>query len=174
MKKFYPASVLIVMLMLVSCTASKYTVTQDDGKNIIVGNISWEGWQEHAGWKTYSAGAFTPSQKRVSDVSEITNSKNISYLIFAGSWCGDSEEELPKLYKLLTMSGIFDDKRVLYGLDRHKQEPTGIALQYKIEKVPTLVILSGNEEIGRIVETPKKSWDDDILNIIRNVYYKEE
>ncbi|MGA2298573.1 MAG: hypothetical protein ABSG15_13590, partial [FCB group bacterium] len=64
------------------------------------------------------------------------------------------------------------DKIDLYGVDRQKQEPTGTATLYKLEKVPTMIIFAGESEIGRIVETPKKSWDEDIVDIIRNYIFR--
>ena len=36
-----------------------------------------------------------------------------------------------------------------------------------IERVPTFIIYRGEKEIGRIVETPKKSLERDLWNIVK-------
>ena len=94
------------------------------------------------------------------------DSKQISYEIFAGSWCGDSKEELPIIFSIFDKTGIDTTKYKIYGVDRDKEEPSGIAEQKNIEKVPTLIILSQGREIGRIVEFPNDSWINNMFEIL--------
>ncbi|TAL68661.1 MAG: thioredoxin [Bacteroidetes bacterium] len=166
--------VIVLQIILNSCSSSKYSIESDEnGKPMIVGHLTWEEWQENAGWESYSAPSYMPNLKRASEISDMATNYGVDFLIFAGSWCSDSETELPKLYKLITGAGIFPDKILLYGVDRQKNEPSGTANYYKIEKVPTLVLEVEGEEIGRIVETPKLSWEEDILNILREYKFRE-
>ena len=152
-----------VISFLISCISSNYTL-QDDEKTgkIIVGKITWQEWQRHAGWSDYSAADYSPS-----NISEFRAAidDDISFLLFAGSWCGDSKSEVPKIFKLFKQADI-ENKIRLYGLDRQKEETSGVAKLYKIERVPTLVILKNNNEAGRIIEYPEESWGFDIMKII--------
>jgi hypothetical protein len=158
-----------------SCSGSKYSIESDEnGKPMIVGHLTWEEWQEEAGWDNYSAPSYMPNIKRANEISDMATNYNVDFLIFAGSWCEDTERELPKVYKLITGAGIFPDKIFLYGVDRQKDEPSGTAKYYKLEKVPTLVLEVDGEEIGRIVENPKLSWEEDILNILREYKFREK
>ena len=167
--------VILIQLLFISCSSSKYSIESDEnGKPMIVGHLTWEEWQENAGWESYSAPSYMPNLKRANELSEIATDNGVDFLIFAGSWCEDTERELPKLYKLITGAGIFPDKIFLYGVDRQKIEPSGTANYYKIEKVPTLVLEVEGEEIGRIVENPKLSWEEDILNILREYKFREK
>ncbi|MFA6571067.1 MAG: thioredoxin family protein [Bacteroidota bacterium] len=163
----------LIALFFVSCSSAKYSVTKEpEGKSIIKGVLSWEDWQEEAGWSSYASVGYTPNKSITKDIAEYVISKNLSFVIFAGSWCGDSETELPKIYKLLTLAGVFNDRIELWGVDREKLEPSGNAEFFKIEKVPTVIVMTGEKEIGRVVEMPKTSWDSDIMEIIRNYVFK--
>ena len=165
---------LVLSIIIASCSGSKYSIESDEnGKPMIVGHLTWEEWQEDAGWESYSAPTYMPNLKRANEISEVATDNGVDFIIFSGSWCSDSETELPKIYKLITGAGIFPDKIFLYGVDRQKDEPSGVAKEYKIEKVPTLVLEVEGEEIGRIVETPKLSWEEDMLNILREYKFRE-
>ncbi len=171
-KLFYS---IIFSIILISCLSSNYSIEEDEkGKPMLVGHLTWEEWQEDAGWESYSAPSYMPNLKRANEISEVATDNGVDFIIFAGSWCSDSETELPKIYKLITGAGIFPDKIILYGVDRQKDEPSGIAKEYKIEKVPTLVLEVEGEEIGRIVETPKLSWEENILTILRDYKFREK
>ncbi len=54
-----------------------------------------------SGWESFDAEQFTPDEFLTNEISDISKSANINYLLFAGSWCGDSESEVPKIYKLI-------------------------------------------------------------------------
>lgn len=161
-----------IAIVLLSC-GSTYSVIEDEEGAIIVGQLTWEQWQDHAGWDSYFPRDYTPLKRDVEDIGHYSNYYDISYIIFAGSWCHDTEVGLPKIYKLLTMAGVFPQNIKLIGLDLGKQEPTGLADEFEIEKVPTLVVMDGMEELGRIVETPKKSWDKDLLKILRDFVFEQ-
>lgn len=168
-------SLLVFVIILTSCSGSKYSIENDEnGKAMIVGHLTWEEWQEEAEWDSYSAPSYMPNLKRANEISDMATDNGVDFLIFAGSWCEDTERELPKIYKLITGAGIFPDKILLYGVDRQKDESSGTAKEYKIEKVPTLVLEVEGEEIGRIVENPKLSWEEDILNILREYKFREK
>jgi len=88
--------------------------------------------------------------------------ENVSVLLFFGTWCHDSEREVPRLLKLLETAGLSEDKLKLIALDYRKREPKGRASEFKIRYTPTAVFLRGGVEVGRIVERPKISLRDDI------------
>lgn len=87
---------------------------------------------------------------------------NVSVLLFFGTWCHDSEREVPRLLKLLDAAGLPEERLNLIGLDYRKREPGGRASEFKIRYTPTAVFLRGGVEVGRIVERPKISLRDDI------------
>jgi len=91
------------------------------------------------------------------------------WLVFLGTWCGDSRREVPRFLKIADSAGIPMDLITLYGLDRSKKSPDGLEEEYRIEFVPTFVALAGGKEIGRIVEKPQVSMEADMLMILARV-----
>lgn len=156
----------IVLLTNSCCDCKK---TKSDEKVLItpiVGQISWEIWKEKAEWKDYNADSYFISQDKLDKIEKLIKKNNIHFILVAANWCSDSEREVPKLIKLIQKANISFNKIIIYGVDRDKKEPTGETVQYHIEKVPTLIIFKDNAEIGRIVEFPVISWDEDILTIL--------
>ena len=160
MKKFI--YVAIAAVILTACATTKQE------KKIITGEFTWNQWQKEADWHSYSAAEYEPGEFLAEQLNSIINNNDngISFLLFAGSWCGDSESEVPKIYKLFDKANIPLAKIKLYGVDRSKREPSGIAAEYNIERVPTLIVLRDGSELGRIIEFPSTSWEEDIFKIL--------
>jgi thiol-disulfide isomerase/thioredoxin len=78
-----------------------------------------------------------------------------SLLIFCGTWCHDSQNILPKIYRLLDQSGFSSNKVSLVGMDRAKTAPGHLEVKWKIESVPTFIVLKNGKEVGRVVEYGK-------------------
>ena len=163
---------LITLLFLVNSCCDCKKKKDDDEKQVIpiVGKIDWEDWKKNAGWKDYDAKSYLPDEMKIKKLNNIfKENNNLVFVVFSGNWCSDSEDEVPKFYKLMNQTGFNQDKISLYGVDRNKQEPTGEAVNFKIEKVPTVIILNDDNEVGRIVEFPFISWEDDLLTIFEEL-----
>lgn len=105
-----------------------------------------------------------------------TKLKNKRFLIFMGTWCGDSRAEVPKIYKLLEYCGVPESNIQLVNLSFHdsvyKQSPTHEEQGLGIHRVPDLLIFDSRKEIGRIVERPIRSWEQDLLSILHRENYQ--
>jgi hypothetical protein len=158
---------LSLILILSSCTSQNYSVMKDEkGKIMVVGAIRWEDWQKVAGWESYAADDYTSDAALTQLLKELIQKRMPTLFLFAGSWCDDSKEELPRLYKLIIAERYLTGRIILFGVDRQKREPSGAAEKLKIEKVPTLVVFADGREIGRIIEHPKVSWEYDLFRIL--------
>ena len=82
--------------------------------------------------------------------------------ILFGTWCHDSEREVPRMLKLLTASGVKEDNISLISLDIRKEEPEGRAKALGVRFTPTFIFLTGGTEMGRIVERPNVNLEQDI------------
>lgn len=89
-----------------------------------------------------------------------------SIKIFMGTWCHDSQREAPRLFKLMDVIGYGADNVEVIGLDRNKQTPDGRAKKAGIQRTPTIVVYKGAQEVGRIIETPDVSLEDDLLSLL--------
>ncbi|MBK8565258.1 MAG: thioredoxin family protein [Saprospiraceae bacterium] len=85
----------------------------------------------------------------------------VDLLVFMGTWCEDSQRELPHFYKILDHLGHPEGRLRVVALDNHpdrrKTSPDGAEKGWNIEYVPTFIFLKNGKELGRIVETPAVS-----------------
>ncbi len=86
-------------------------------------------------------------------------------VIFIGTWCSDSKDLIPKLYKVLREINYPMDQVVMYGLDMSKTSPDGLHEKHLIEWLPTIIVKQFGSEVGRITEEVEKSVEADLLNI---------
>ena len=85
--------------------------------------------------------------------------------ILFGTWCHDSEREVPRMLKLLAASGVKEESISLISLDIRKEEPEGRAKALDVRFTPTFIFFSGDIELGRIIERPTVSLRDDVVAI---------
>ena len=90
---------------------------------------------------------------------------DLAVQILFGTWCHDSEREVPRMLKLLEASGVKQEKISLIALDIRKEEPQGRAKALGVKYTPTFIFLSRNQELGRIIERPSISLSDDVAAI---------
>jgi thioredoxin 1 len=93
----------------------------------------------------------------------------VSVLLFFGTWCHDSEREVPRLLKLLEAADLSEDKLTLIALDYRKREPEGRAREFNVRYTPTAIFLRAGAEVGRIVERPNASLAEDIKVMFADV-----
>lgn len=88
--------------------------------------------------------------------------------VFVGTWCSDSQRELPRLIKILEALKFPTNTRLkIYGVDRKKQSFYGEELGKDISHVPTIIFYEKGKEIGRIVESPVSGYlEEDIAMIV--------
>jgi len=96
----------------------------------------------------------------------------IDFVVVLGTWCGDSKREVPRFLKIIDLSLIPPAQIQFYGVDRTKKSSDGLTDRYKIERVPTFIFLKRGEEVGRIVESPKNSLEEDMLAILADAQSK--
>lgn len=98
------------------------------------------------------------------------------FVIFMGTWCGDSRREVPRIYKLLDYCGVPASQIELINLNNadtaYKQSPGHEEKGLNIFRVPDLLVYDGKHEIGRVIESPVASWEKDLLTIAGKESYQ--
>ncbi|MFT3824710.1 MAG: tetratricopeptide repeat protein [Chitinophagaceae bacterium] len=101
--------------------------------------------------------------------------KNKRFVIFMGTWCGDSRREVPRIYKLLDYCGVQPSQIELINLNNsetaYKQSPGHEEKGLYIFRVPDLLVYNDKNELSRVIESPVASWEKDLLTIVRNNNY---
>lgn len=84
--------------------------------------------------------------------------------IFFGTWCHDSERQVPKMLKILEKNTNLRSN--LIALNNNKTEPGGRALQAGVKYTPTFIFYQNKQEIGRIIEHPAQDLITDISDLL--------
>ncbi|WP_166838506.1 hypothetical protein [Rheinheimera pleomorphica] len=90
-----------------------------------------------------------------------------SLVVLFGSWCHDSEREVPRLLKLIDQSGVELESLQLQGVDRRKQHPENLHNQFALRYTPTIIVLRDGNELGRIIEKPQRSLAADLAALAK-------
>ena len=148
----------ILFLAINACSTinkTNYSVTQNGNEKILVGIINRSIIENDTAftWLARDMKYITPSADAVSVFIEKKDKFNL--VVFGGTWCEDSQNLLPKFYKLILKSGYPEKKIQLIGVDRNKKTIDDLQLKYKVTQVPTFIVMQKNKEIGRVVEYGK-------------------
>lgn len=87
-------------------------------------------------------------------------------VIYFGDWCKGCKKHVPALIKLMEFA---DNSRVTLkyvNMSPDKLQPSGLLEGKNITIVPTIIVLRGGTEIGRIVESPKEAMEEDLARIL--------
>lgn len=98
--------------------------------------------------------------------------KEITIKAFMGTWCGDSQDQTPVLYKILDEANFNYSNLELITVNRSKSTPDNLQEGFNIERVPTFIVYKNDKEIGRFVEYPRESVEADLLKIVNGQPYK--
>ncbi|HEX8151684.1 MAG TPA: peptidylprolyl isomerase [Thermoanaerobaculia bacterium] len=89
--------------------------------------------------------------------------------IYMGTWCPDSQREVPKFLKVHSLLRDKYGKDVpvsFVAVDRSKTKPADLLAGKHVEKVATFIWYRDGAELGRIVETPRGLFEDNVLQIV--------
>ncbi len=90
----------------------------------------------------------------------------LTFLVFGGTWCEDTQSLLPKFYRILDEAQFPAKAVTLYGVDRNKKSLHGETEKNNIVNVPTFIVYKDGKEIGRIVETVKVNIEVDLKEML--------
>jgi len=93
---------------------------------------------------------------------------NKSILVVLGTWCHDSQEQVPRFFKILDQLDYNTSLVEIICVDRKKAAGTTDISHLDIERVPTFIFYADDIEVGRIIETPVLSIEEDLLNILND------
>jgi thiol-disulfide isomerase/thioredoxin len=107
---------------------------------------------------------YQPHPEVVSVLQEVVEDTEI--ILFHGAWCSDCRREVPRFMRILEVVNnphfILND----YEVNRQKQDILSKFEEYGIKFVPTFVVMREGRELGRIVEKPQKSLEEDLAAIV--------
>jgi len=96
---------------------------------------------------------------------------DVDITIFMGTWCEDSKRETPHFYKILDVVNKTEAINLI-TVNRERKTPEGLENGQNIIRVPTFIFSKDGKELGRIVEYPIESLEQDMLKILKGEAYE--
>jgi thiol-disulfide isomerase/thioredoxin len=118
-------------------------------RSILVNDTSFQWFIENGKYGEADASAVAAFQK---------NGSKITLLVFCGTWCHDSQNLLPKFYKLMDKAGFPESKICLVAVDRKKTGVNQLHEKFHLKSVPTFIVLVNGKEAGRVEEYGKTGY----------------
>lgn len=144
---------------------------EEEGSKMLIGKINEQGLtQNEFAWFKDTVIKDDPDFKVVEELKEYIQDYDIT--VFMGTWCEDSQREIPHLFTILTIAEYDLTRIEMYAVDHDKTTPTGAEKGKNIEYVPTIILSIEGEEVGRVVESTQETLEKDLLKIASGQDYK--
>jgi len=86
--------------------------------------------------------------------------------IYLGTWCSDSKSHVNEFFKVLEMADTPLFRISCTAIPRDKDKRAPFYQGRDIVRLPTFFVFVDGREIGRIVETPERSVEEDLVRIL--------
>jgi thiol-disulfide isomerase/thioredoxin len=145
-------------------------IVESDGTKVLKGFVSRQLLTSDPSfaWFAENQKSYTPNAAALEVLKN--NKEALRFLVFGGTWCGDTKFVLPKFYSLTDAAGVGQDRITLLGVDRSKKTIQNLSEAFNVTNVPTIIVLKDGKEIGRVVEYGTSGmFDKDLGEIISRI-----
>jgi len=157
---------LLLSINIFSQDKNKIIKDEENSEPMLIGYCTREIFSDSAfaSWFNPAYKEYEPDSSAIEILKEKMN--DIELTVVMGSWCDDSRIYVPRLYKILDEINYPTEKINLIAANRNKRTEGDEIESLAIDLVPTIIFYRNNSELGRIVETPQQSIEEDMLNIL--------
>lgn len=159
---------------LAACRTGMRVFESDRGKILLGEVIQADFPRLLPGWDQEFAD-YVPAPKDVAVLAEVVDPVEIICVL--GTWCSDSERQVPRFWKVLSEAANPNLELVMFSVGRTADEKArdvmveigfdeSLRTTYNVELVPTFIFIRGEEELGRIIETPETTLEQDAAVIL--------
>lgn len=149
---------------------SSIVSSSPEGEKILLGEVSIAQIDFFAPWYSREYNLYKPKTALLKEIKP--KLEGVSIVLLMGTWCTDSQREVPAMIKILHDAGYKTETIKTIAVNTSKFVPVGLDEGYNLINVPTLIFYKEGKEINRIVEFPLKSLEQDILDILSETGYK--
>lgn len=162
-------SLLLIASLSSSCGPKKDRIIFDEAANqdILYGYVTVDAFTNYRfnDWFAGEYNAYVPQKDILDSLQPVI--ANVTITLVMGTWCSDSRREVPRFLKILDELKYSMKNLKIIGVDRLKACPECGVNEGYIDFVPTFIISRDNHEIGRIVESPNNSLEEDFYLIVK-------
>jgi hypothetical protein len=159
MRRFNSLFLCMVWLMFTVIACSSYAAEKIERNKILMSNQEWQ-----AVYKDFQV-----DEGLVEALASKLDGE-LKVDVYFGFWCSDSKDNVPPFLKIMDVLESFNNKVMTVNYYTVERKPTKETKYYveefKVERVPTFIFYREGKEIGRIVENPKNSLIEDMMNIL--------
>lgn len=143
-----------------------------EGNDILLGAVSLVQLESFTGsWLSTEKAFYKTDQEKIKILQPLLVGKKIK--LYLGTWCEDSQREVPAIIKILEESGYAVGDLQIIALDENKFTPEGLEKEHDVFYVPTFILFDNEgKELNRIVEFPIERLETDMLKILKGEPYK--
>jgi thiol-disulfide isomerase/thioredoxin len=165
-----PLFLFITFFFCIAAYAQKpYSISKDEqtGGLVFKGPITLADLNTEPSFKWMKSGmdSYSPDATSITYLAKTLPDYDIVAIM--GTWCDDSQYLIPKLARVLRDTKFPVAHFSLFGVDREKQTGGIESKVYDVKRVPTIVVLKGNKEVGRIVESVSRSIEAELAQIVQ-------
>jgi len=115
-------------------------------------------------WKAFVEG-YSPKLDIINRLQAVPEEVRVE--IFLGTWCPDCRQHVSAYFKIMDMVRNPMLQTTYTGVPRDRGARGPYIEGKAIDRLPTFIIFFRAEEIGRIIETPRRSVEEDLWEILR-------
>jgi thiol-disulfide isomerase/thioredoxin len=145
---------------------------ENEGEKMLLGKVSYVDFKNDRlfPWMSENFKTYKPDSITLIELKKAFEGVYIK--AFMGTWCEDSQREVPRFYKILKSIGINKERIEMVAVSHDKDTPLGYEKDLNITYVPTFIFYKQEKELGRFVEYVQgTTLEEDILTIVTNKPY---
>ncbi len=117
----------------------------------LTGYYDRQGFIDAVAWRRKVETGYRPD---AAAMQRLQQADSFSIRMYMATWCHDSKKWTPRLLALSPQLPL--QQLELIPVDTTKRDPRGWAQRDGLRFTPTIVVLRGGRELGRIIEAPKR------------------
>jgi thiol-disulfide isomerase/thioredoxin len=137
------------------------------GSSYLIGKVNREGLMKE-NYKEWFEASYSEYEVDKTTLTTLQGKlEGMEIKVFMGTWCSDSQREVPRFYKILDDLQFDESQLTVISMDEYKETPEKYEEDLDIQRVPTIIFYKGEQEIGRIIESPNVSLEEDMAGIVK-------
>jgi hypothetical protein len=137
-------------------------------ENILYGECNREGFLngDFEKWFTPEYNAFVVNEKVFNPDYRVQFD---SIYVLLATWCSDSQREVPRFCKIMDTEYFKGTNVKYFCFDGNKKNDVIDSEAFYLQYVPTIIFYYHGDELCRIVETPRISLEEDIMDLLSRI-----
>ncbi|MDR2010802.1 MAG: hypothetical protein LBQ22_10005 [Bacteroidales bacterium] len=153
---------------LISAQVNRIVFDENKGQDVLYGECDRNGFvmPEFAEWFDEEYNSYNVNDEVFIPGYDV---KFDSIYVFLGTWCSDSHREVPRFVKIMDHPYFAGINVKYFCLDGDKTTDIINTEDFYLQFVPTFIFYYRGEELCRIIEEPRESLEEDIMDLLDRI-----